>query len=222
MGDLGEEPSNEEVIPISQLSRTKRLQLTRDTSKHCGATEIALLWHTRLRTQLEIAGYPQFLRFITFTQWALLNHRDLLLLITDVMRSRGYRRRLHLRFLATLIYEFLDDLQVVLNRDLRPEVETLLDSPEEKAQFREICQRLNRTRDANSKALSEIRNNVAAHRDHDPQKQLAIIESLNDDSLLRLAYEVSNWLAVLEAWCTSALLELTKRTAPDLLAGFQK
>jgi hypothetical protein len=124
--------------------------------------------------------------------------------------------------MATLVYELLDDLQVVLNRNVRPEIAALLNSTEEETQFNELCRRLNRTRDANVETLGEIRNNVAAHRDHDVQRQLEVIASLNDDSLLRLGFETSLWLGVLESWSTAALLEQTRRTAPDLAAAIGK
>ena len=184
---------------VNLLASINRVRYSRSTKTLYKSLDDALKANTHFRQVAQQGSYNDLARLINLNQFLLLCRRDLVLLISEVTSLRDpLKKQLQVRFLATLIYEFLDDLQIVLNRDFRNHVESMFDSVDIRKRFREVCSDLDRIRKSNQASLKEIRNTVAAHRDLDVTKQLTVMEKLDQEALISLAQEVSLRIALLQ------------------------
>jgi len=103
-----------------------------------------------------------------FVQFVLLAHKDVAFLVADVYESRDSDRKcLYLRFLALTLFEFLDDLQVLLNNKFRARVDKIFSGEHFQQEFRKICKHCNKIRESHEEMLRKVRNAVVAHRHHD-------------------------------------------------------
>lgn len=91
------------------------------------------------------------------------------------------------RHVALLIFEFLDDQPGLFGKEIIDIVSKLPNSSEHLEELRDLGSDLKEIRKHYGKLLYQIRNNVVAHMEHDGERQLEIIESINLEDMRKLA-----------------------------------
>lgn len=105
------------------------------------------------------------------------------------------------RHIALLIHEYLDDQPDLFGKDFRHMVKQLPNSEQHISKLNSLGRDLRSVRNAHGQLLSQIRNNVLAHRDHDGEKQLVAIESIDQKEMRGLAKviqtSITNYVSLL-------------------------
>lgn len=136
-------------------------------------------------------GFPNYTTIYEATLFVVLFDYDLTVLRADcVSEFRKSRKNFYSRQLCLLIYEGLDDLMTVLGKSLRKAVEGLTNDPEILKRLGLCTKKLNDLRKTHERELGEIRQAVAAHRDHQPHIQLEVIRRMNQKQIDNLATDV--------------------------------
>jgi hypothetical protein len=91
------------------------------------------------------------------------------------------------RQLAILLFEYIDDYSVILGRDFRLIAEILPNAASHLAALKANGLEMRKIRKQYKPILEEIRNNVAAHKDHDGTKQYRIMNSINPKDMANVA-----------------------------------
>ena len=136
-------------------------------------------------------GMPNYLAVHDATLFLVLFSYDLTVLQADCLSElRLSRKNLYARQLSLLIYEGLDDLVVVLGKPLRSAVESFTNEQEVLQRLGECTKQLNALRKKHEAELSEIRQVVAAHREHRPDLQLQVMQKMDPRRIDALARDV--------------------------------
>jgi hypothetical protein len=135
--------------------------------------------------------------------YLLLLDDDLAYFTDDLVYAIGERRR---RFLAKheaiLLYEAAEDLPQLLGKEFRAAVTTLGADDALKKRLNEASSGLHRFWDEHREFLNDIRNAVAAHREHDALAYVQKLESIKPLQVMGLAAEFSGLLERLIAVLT--------------------
>jgi len=107
-------------------------------------------------------------------------------------RPSQTRASLYARIACLIIAELLDDVPVLTGKVFQNIVGALT-GEEGLWEFRSITKEFSRIRKDHETDVRKIRNIVIAHRDHDVEAQLAIMEALNFGSVVALAAELVRW-----------------------------
>jgi hypothetical protein len=133
-------------------------------------------------------GMPNYAAIHEASLFLVLFSYDLTVLRADCLSEfRGSRKNFYARQLCLLIYEGLDDLVTVLGKPLREAVEGLTNDPEILSQLGLCTKKLNQLKKTHEPELGEIRNAVAAHREHRPHIQLQVIAKMDHKRIDALA-----------------------------------
>lgn len=116
-----------------------------------------------------------------------------------------WERQFFARGLAVLLYEGAEDIPVLLGKNYRESLKSLELNSEWFDELNKISAKLNQFRKANTFFLSELRNYVFAHRDHNASKQLDILSNLKSIEVYRLAAEFSSPISDLVRFYTKLL-----------------
>lgn len=103
-----------------------------------------------------------------------------------VLEQDEYLKNVYARQLAILIYEFIQDYPSVFGKQFREIMVNLPNGKEHIKAFNAIGKDINNIRKRHSNMLKEIRIIIAAHRDHDGERQYDIITKLSIDTFIEL------------------------------------
>lgn len=98
-----------------------------------------------------------------------------------------WRRNLAIRIIGLMVYEVADDLSGLLGNSFRATLREFPLSENQWSSFNSITNQLANFRKEHRHFLKDLRNYVAAHRDHDAAKQLEIIEDVNFERTMNVA-----------------------------------
>jgi hypothetical protein len=153
--------------------------------------------------------------------YLLLLDDDLAYFTDDLVYAVGERRR---RFLAKheaiLLYEAADDLPQLLGKDFRAAVAALGADDPLKKRLNEASSGLHRFWNEHREFLNDIRNALAAHREHDALTYVEKLESVKPLEVMGLAAEFSVLLERLIA----VLTDIAKLTIgiPGVIADMKR
>lgn len=127
--------------------------------------------------------------------YLLLLDQDIAFFTDDLVYAIGDRRRAFLaKHEAILLYEAAEDLPQLLGREFRKAVKKLGASEEQISRLNAVSSGLNRFRSNHQTFLGNIRNVLAAHRDHDALQYGYALERLKPIEVMARADELSQWL----------------------------
>lgn len=122
--------------------------------------------------------------------YATLTNADLMLLIEKFRLSkRNYEKSLFSRLIALSIIEFIDDINVLLGRDLTKEL-TNKNFIEFIPIFKRINKKYSEIKKNHESLLRKIRNNTIAHKSKDSLKLINYIYDLDTEQIYELGEEV--------------------------------
>jgi hypothetical protein len=107
-------------------------------------------------------------------------------------RPSQARASLYARVACLIICEWFDDVPFLTGKAYQNIVGALT-GEEGLREFRSITKELSRIRKTHEANVREIRNVAIAHRDHDVEAQLAIMEALDFVGIVALATELTRW-----------------------------
>lgn len=147
----------------------------------------------QLRDKARKIGRTDILQMINTGDFISVCLTDLSILI-DHLCSLPSRTRasLYARVACLIIAEFLDDAPFITGKAFQNIVGALT-GEEGLREFRSITKELSCIQKTHEAEVREIRNITIAHRDHDIEAQLAIMETLDFGSVITLATELMRW-----------------------------
>jgi len=117
-----------------------------------------------------------------------------------------WRRRLHSRHAALLLFELFDDFSLILGKEFRAAVGKLPDGISILSDLDAQSKKLNQTRNQFSSVLKLIRDYCVAHRDHSGVQQLEVIYHIQPTAIFRLCAEVDDQINSLGSILMRALM----------------
>lgn len=118
--------------------------------------------------------------------------QDLAFFTNDMVWAIGDRRRAFVaKYEALLLYEAAEDLPQLLGKKFRDAIRALALPQEQVQKIASISSDLNQFWIKNRKFLGEIRNAVAAHRDHDALRYVTTIDEIKPLEVMTCAAELS-------------------------------
>jgi hypothetical protein len=157
--------------------------------------------------------------------YLLLLDQDLAYFTDDLVGAIGDRRRAFLaKHEAVLLYEAAEDLPQLLGRAFRDAVDALGASTEQRGRLNAVSSDLNQFWQRHRDFLGDIRNALAAHRDHDALRYASAVEALKPLEVMARAVELSQLLERLVGVITE-LASLTTGPAAilrDMIASSKK
>ena len=127
--------------------------------------------------------------------YVLLLDQDIGFFTNDLICAIGDRRRTFVaKHEALLLYEAAEDLPQLLGRDFREAVKRLGASTEQIGQLNSVSSDLNQFWQNHREFLGEIRNALAAHREHDALGYVEALDALKPLDVMRRAAALSQLL----------------------------
>jgi hypothetical protein len=127
--------------------------------------------------------------------YLLLLDQDIAYFTDDLVCAIGDRRRAFLaKHEAILLYEAAEDLPQLLGRGFRDAVKALGASAEQVARLNAVSSDLSQFWERHREFLGEVRNALAAHRDHDGLRYIEALETLAPLEVMKRAAELSELL----------------------------
>ena len=126
--------------------------------------------------------------------YCLIGHRDLEILMFDVLNSEGEEQNLYTRFLVLHLYEFLKSTNNRFGKEFNQLFDEFVPEQKLKDQFRTVQKELSKLNDTYAVKLNNIRNAVIAHKDFDPQTQLKATHDIDPNEIAAIAYAVHQWI----------------------------
>ena len=118
------------------------------------------------------------------------------------------KQNLYARQLCLLLHEALDDIPAVFGAEFRKAALSLPSAQGHISAISPVLKTLNVIRKAHHPQISEIRNFVAAHRDHDALKQLEIMRRIKSPWLVSISAEFVEFLGNMARVLTPILTEM--------------
>jgi hypothetical protein len=127
--------------------------------------------------------------------YLLLLDQDIGYFTDDLVCAIGDRKRAFIaKYEAILLYEAAEDLPQLLGKKFREAVKALGASSEQITRLNSASSDLNRFWQRQQEFLGEIRNALAAHRDHDTLRYVEALEALGPLEVMKRAAELSQLL----------------------------
>ncbi len=124
----------------------------------------------------------------------------------------SWPQNLNARLLAMTMLECVDDLPQLCGREFRQAVADLTFADDLRGKLDIILKEMNKFRSRNQSSLNDIRNNVAAHRDHDLDNFFNGLKKADPKQLCDLARSLSRLLGDFEAAMLDVLREASQLT----------
>jgi hypothetical protein len=170
---------------------------------------------TTERAKFRDAGMQMEEELLNILQFSVLFNHDLRILIADIESdNESSRGRLYARFLVLIMYEAAEDLQALLGGKLRGILDTWSAPDELLSDRKTLHKRLGQFRADNDLKFGEMRNKLAAHRDHDASEQLMVLDSLDVAAVTQEGYRFITWLTDLHKYAKRIMeweMERTRR-----------
>lgn len=149
---------------------------------------------TTIRRELQLAqelGLTAIATVYNVALFLMIFERDFLLLRDDVLFARSsWRRQWALRIMVLNIYEATEDIGQLLGKSFRSTLHEFPLTEEDWNAFNALRSGFAQLKRRNRPVLKELRNAVAAHREHDADKTLALVEGLEFDDVVDMAGEL--------------------------------
>lgn len=154
------------------------------------ATMRALEQIRQTRTTLVEHDLRDLLILYDASQFCVMYAADLTILTRDMMcKSEWWESRLYARLLAMTMLECAEDLPTVLGHKFRKSLEAVA-RDEHRQRLSGITRQLSGFRKRHESELKNIRHIAAAHRDHDPNRLMGVIDALDTSRLLAMGREL--------------------------------
>ena len=171
------------AIPKSRLRKASRTKLK--------AAVRALKQVRETRAKLTKYNMPDVLVLYDVSQFCIMYAADLTVLTRDMIcREDSWESRLYARLLAMTMLECAEDLPAVLGKKFRQSLAAVVPDDRHRRRLSEITKRLSDFRKRHERELRHIRRIAAAHRDHDPNLLISMIEQLDTQRLMTIAGEL--------------------------------
>jgi hypothetical protein len=153
------------------------------------------------------ARLEHYARFYNVALYLLVFERDFTVLKWDGLHAtESWKRNLTTRLIGVMVYEAAEDLSQLLGQDFREMLSRFPVDEEQRDSFDCLKRELSRFFKTNRVFLKDMRNFVAAHRDHDASKQLDVIEGIEFARTIGVAGDL--YLIIREL--TKFLIHVTK------------
>lgn len=202
--------------------------------------ELVMLWSTRVRTRARSkAKYKVRAQALATTRHTLANlaklnadsyrvvlnvgvyllllDQDLADFTDNIICAIGERRRIFFaKHEAVLLYEAAEDLPQLLGQEFRDAVKVLGISENQQSRLNAVSSDLNKFWQINREFLGDIRNVLAAHREHNALRYLELLEKVKPLDVMQRAADLSERLGRLLKVLTE--VTLTTHSGPaDIL-----
>jgi hypothetical protein len=125
--------------------------------------------------------------FCLFTIFSLY---DLWILQCDYEKStKKYQQNYYARQTALLCFELLSDVPQILNENFQKLLLEKISNKDINERAKLIRKKLNQMRNEKESELKNIRDLVAAHRDHDISRQIETINSMDNKKIIQFAFD---------------------------------
>lgn len=191
---------------IQLLLIPKRIRFLWTNRNRRKVTESLILTLKKRCDDATRANIPEYMEIYNVGLFIALFERDISTFNKCIFFAKSeWERQFFARSLAVLLYEGSEDIPELLGKNYRVSLKTLELGSGWFDRLNIISSKLNQFRKSNSHFLSELRNYVGAHRDHNASKQLEILSKLQSIEVYRLAAEFSSPLNDLIAFYTQLL-----------------
>lgn len=118
---------------------------------------------------------------------------DLIILLEKIsLAKRVQEKKLYARILATIIIDYLDNINVLLGHDCQLELKTN-NMTEFQEEFKSIHKKFSNFKKENDRFLRDIRNNTIAHKTKNAIKLNNLINGINVDEIYDFAIELKGY-----------------------------
>jgi hypothetical protein len=157
-------------------------------------------------TKLNAESHQMLFNFVLYL---ILLDQDLADFTDNIVCAIGERRRTFFaKQEAVLLYEAAEDLPQLLGRDFRNALKALHISVEHQQNLNAVSSDLNKFWQTNREFLGNIRNALAAHREHDALRYLESLEQVKPLEVMQCAADLSGHLGRL----TSVVMQIGRAT----------
>lgn len=158
-------------------------------------------------------GLMKYSTLYNSMSFLLLLHYDFAVLAYNHATEVDERKQnLYARQLCLLIHEALGDVPAVFGGSFRKSAASLPDGSIHVSAISAVLKTLNDIRNNNHVPIAEIRNFVAAHRDHDALKQLEIMRKIDSLWLMSISAQFTEFLGRMAGALTPLLSEMGNKT----------
>jgi hypothetical protein len=183
-----------ELVERAILALPRR-RFRKATKKKLAAAAYALEELAKTRKKLEKYRISEVACLYEAAQFCIMFDADLSVLARDMCcTSDWWQSRLYGRLLAMTMLECVEDIPTVLGKRFRESLRTLVSNERQRQRISVITKSLSEFRKSNEAELRRVRQIAAAHRDHNVNVQLDVIEKLNIKKLTVLANELNDLL----------------------------
>lgn len=177
----------------SAILAAPRRRLRKASRKKLDAAVRALEQVRATRTKLAKYDMPDVLELYDVSQFCIMYAADLTVLTRDMACRRDWwENHLYARLLAMTMLECVEDLPAVLGKKFRKSLASVVPDDGHRQRLSKITKRLSDFRKRHESQLRDIRRVAAAHRDHDPNLLISLIEKLDIQELITMAGELQD------------------------------
>lgn len=125
-------------------------------------------------------------------QFIVMSNLDFSLLMDEVSQndSNFWKQKLYSRILAMMIYEYIDDIPELINVTFLKKAAIVKVPKDSKLPFGVFLDSIKSLKKRKGDLLMQIRNNTIAHKEHNVNSQIKIIDNISVEDLFYLAGEM--------------------------------
>jgi hypothetical protein len=170
----------------------KRIRFRRQNRNRRKVTESLLLVLKERYDEATRANVPTYIGVYNVGLFVVLLEQDISAYSESIFFARSeWHRQFYARGLAVLLYEGAEDLPQLLGKKYREWIADLELNSQWVTALNNIGAKLSRFRRSHSDFLSDVRNLVGAHKDHNTSAQLDVFANLKAVDVYRLGAEFS-------------------------------
>ena len=170
-----------------------RLRMRRASRRKLSAALTALDQVSTAATKVAKHGTAEALHLYEVSKFFIVYVADLTVLTRDMAcHPDWWASRLYARLLAMTMLEFVEDVPQVLGKRFRESLKAVAPADVHSKRVSGITKQLSDFRKKHETLLRQIRRISAAHRDHDANLLLSVIEEININSLVKMATELQD------------------------------
>ncbi|MGA2242194.1 MAG: hypothetical protein ABSH11_09160 [Verrucomicrobiota bacterium] len=197
-----------EKMVLAGPKRKFRLNMDKKEEAILGALESI----SSVREKAEKLQFTHVVQLYNASQYCLICDLDLSILIFNLtMADTQWRKKLYARLLAMTLVESVEDIAQLLGKRFRDNLDKATTGGDYKQKLNPIVKNLTEFKIKHERALREIRNIAAAHRDQDAKHQLATINKVDPKILTNLAFEFVGLLSPFTKLMTNLMNDMGKQ-----------
>ena len=164
------------------------------------------------REKAEKIRFTHAAQLYNASQFCLICELDLSILIVSLtLADTQWRKKLYARLLAMTLVESVEDIAQLLGKRFRENLDKAMTSGDYKQKLNPIVKNLTEFKKKHERALRDIRNIAAAHRDQDAKHQLATINKVDPKVLTNLSFEFVDLLSPFTKLMTNLMNDMGKQ-----------